>query len=836
MPSERKVTDWTHRSIRHRSPRRTDSGYSRSDYYPDVNPIVMDLVPSDVLCERYPDRPVVSFRETRTAKVGKKTKYVDVVTVRGGRYMVLGKPVFIPEDVALDMPWRHGDANSPMGTDVFVLLDADADIRVLEFKPQYIDDPVAAIDAGVVASWNDNGALVSLQTYNPEQAQTGDYFRVLGGMHTLCANAGPITGSTHPMWQRPAGSVIPMSVWAVNFRPACPDPRAMAYVRETDTWVDIYNASGDIASPETRFGGVRLRLMAQTEFEVGFGNVGKRLLSADDFLFAARGSPAGVTVNQNTDYGVWFGMRSVFDGSYYTRYADNGADTTGGHSSTDSKRLLSDIGCEEMCGLQNQWLRVRPDGVSESLTDNYNYERDTVWTPVGLDMLGRSTDTFFYEYSKYHMYHQVAERAGGGASDPPAACGPASVNASYALRPMGDYWQWDYVDEEYVPQRDIALHYGSPLYTSDADDVRAYYTGSRGCSPCMHISVRHQELSSDVLPNFLWFRNVWWDSIVLNFEDISDVYVTDRAVLEFAKLSGTMAWIPYDGSTEEQRTFGPDEVICVRAPAGVTNRQFGMRFRPLSTYDWPSYEDRWRALKGDVEVGGNIMAVLKQGVTEFPDETYDFAFYNMFSQCPSLYTAENLVLPARTAVSGCYFMMFGDYDRSVTDSYLTSPPEIEAERVRPSFDSGSDVRSPFEMMFASCVRMYAPPYRLSLEPAMYSGMFFNCTSLQLPPEITSTNFQTDLACNAMFSGCTSLRYIPWLDPVGPVGESAMQDMFYNTALRFSTTRHDEYQFEWSLPLLTSGTDGPMAFDGMLNGTTPTRGVTYYFDNIPIFPY
>lgn len=795
----------------------------------DDNPVVTDLVPSDVLCERYPDRPVVSFRETRTAKVGKKTKYVDVVTVRGGRYMVLGKPVFIPNDLAVDMPWRHGDANSPVGTDVFVLLNADAEVRILEFKPQYITDCVAAIDTGVVASWNDNGSLAALSIYDPEAVQMGEYFRVLGGMHTLCAGAGSITGSSHPMWQRPAGSVIPMSVWAVNFRPACPDPRAMAYVRETDTWVDIYNASGDIANPETRFGGVRLRLMTQTEFEVGFGNVGKRLLSAEDFLFASRGSPAGVTVNQNPDYGIWFGVKKVSEGGGVYTYADNDADTTGGHSSTDSKRLLSDIGCEEMCGLQNQFLRVGPRSGSTQDEDTYYYRHASVWTPIGWDVLGSIVSGVgYHNYSLYKSYYNLAaERAGGGAADAPEACGPASVNASEPNFPMHPYDGMD--SERGMAVRDEVLAGEYAMFTS-AQYMGAYYTGSRGCSPCLHINVRHQVLSSDILPNFLWFRNVWSEPMVLNFDN---GWSSNKAVMEFAKLSGTMSWSPYSGSTEAQRTFNPGETMCIRAPEGVTNKAFGWRFRPFVTGSapWP-YTDRWRPIKGGVEVGGNVMSVLKQGATEFPDETTNCAFRDMFGQCPSLKSAKNLSLPAKMAVSGCYYMMFGDFDSSFTHTeWLEDAPTVSAVGFRSS--TQSRVYEPCAYMFTYCSRLVNPPPELAMQAAMYYMMFRWCTSLAKPPRILATHFVTEDACYRMFDGCSSLTSVPVLAPVGRVGVASMKQMFRNTGIQFSTTQGGAYQYEWSLPLLESGSDGSEAFDGMLNGTTAVRGVKYYFTVPPV---
>jgi hypothetical protein len=61
--------------------------------------------------------------------------------------------------------------------------------------------------------------------------------------------------------------------------------------------------------------------------------VGKRLLRDYKFQVVAQGVPEGVNINGNADPG-----------------------TTGGHISSGSVRMLSNIGCEDLAGVMCQWL------------------------------------------------------------------------------------------------------------------------------------------------------------------------------------------------------------------------------------------------------------------------------------------------------------------------------------------------------------------------------------------------------------------------------------------------------------------------------------------------
>jgi len=181
----------------------------------------------------------------------------------------------------------------------------------------------------------------------------------------------------------------------------------MVYSPETDYWIDIYNCSGAIAAPTSVYGGTRLHTKNQYAFESGLSNVGKRLLT--DYLFwnAALGSNEKTAV-----YGS----------------AQPSPDTTGGHVDTASRRMISNIGCEETNGLQWQWLdEIGPVGGGE-------------W---------RSIDAF----------------------DGAAGTFGNSVFQPYCLEAGGDW--------------DAATNNGS--FARRADHARATVdsiSGGRGCSPC----------------------------------------------------------------------------------------------------------------------------------------------------------------------------------------------------------------------------------------------------------------------------------------------------------------------------------------------------------------
>jgi hypothetical protein len=161
--------------------------------------------------------------------------------------------------------------------------------------------------------------------------------RLVGQWHSLCANVGTI--SSHPLTGFLAGDILPLSIQSIGFRPKCNDRRGMVYDPKTRKWIDIYLstvASGELAS----ISGAAFVTGATTEkfhaykFDQWLGRIGKRTLTSAEFVAASIGSNQGTNVSGSAN-----------------------PVTTGGHSDTAGRRMISNIGCEGCCGVLWQWGR-----------------------------------------------------------------------------------------------------------------------------------------------------------------------------------------------------------------------------------------------------------------------------------------------------------------------------------------------------------------------------------------------------------------------------------------------------------------------------------------------
>ena len=154
--------------------------------------------------------------------------------------------------------------------------------------------------------------------------------RKIGGFHTLCVAAGEISG--HPLSGFSAGDILPASVWCLNHRPYS-EPAGMVYCEALDFWVDIYLQSGTGEATASVFGGTITHTRYQPDHTEDMFSVRKKLLSDEEFSASAAAS------NQQT--------------------AISGAaapSTTGGHTDTAGRRMISAIGCEDCCGVLGQFL------------------------------------------------------------------------------------------------------------------------------------------------------------------------------------------------------------------------------------------------------------------------------------------------------------------------------------------------------------------------------------------------------------------------------------------------------------------------------------------------
>ena len=155
--------------------------------------------------------------------------------------------------------------------------------------------------------------------------------RKIGGFHTLCADVGIIAG--HTLTGYVNKDILPASIWDLKHRARCGNNAGMVYGSMSCKWVDIYLASGTGVNTVSANGGTITDSRTWNDFVDDGGAVGKRLLNDMEFQLAATGG------NEKTNI---FGSADPV--------------TTGGHVDTASRRMISNIGCEDMAGAMYQWL------------------------------------------------------------------------------------------------------------------------------------------------------------------------------------------------------------------------------------------------------------------------------------------------------------------------------------------------------------------------------------------------------------------------------------------------------------------------------------------------
>lgn len=156
--------------------------------------------------------------------------------------------------------------------------------------------------------------------------------RKIGGFHCLCVDVGTISG--HTLSGYIAGDILPASVWDLLFR-AEAENEGMVFVN--GTWYDIYLPSYASSKVQSVYGGSILDgdsnpKMHGERFAEYAGLVSKRLIDRDEFLVIAKGSNEGTNISGSSD-----------------------PNTTGGHKDTNNRRMISNYGLEDCCGVLWQW-------------------------------------------------------------------------------------------------------------------------------------------------------------------------------------------------------------------------------------------------------------------------------------------------------------------------------------------------------------------------------------------------------------------------------------------------------------------------------------------------
>ena len=138
---------------------------------------------------------------------------------------------------------------------------------------------------------------------------------------------------THPLAGYSAGDILPESIFCLSFKPASSVEDAMVYDRDTEMCIDVYLQSGKGKTTRSAYNATHTVLRTAWDHQADFLAVGKRMLKDFEFTSASLGS------NQATN---------IKDSNNKTK--------VGGNVDTSDRRMISAIGCEEMCGYLWQWL------------------------------------------------------------------------------------------------------------------------------------------------------------------------------------------------------------------------------------------------------------------------------------------------------------------------------------------------------------------------------------------------------------------------------------------------------------------------------------------------
>lgn len=150
----------------------------------------------------------------------------------------------------------------------------------------------------------------------------------------------------HPLSGFSAGDILPESVFCLTWHPDTLYEDAMVYDKDTGLVVDVYLQSGTGHNTRSKYNAVHTVSREQGNHATDMRTVGKRLLRDNEFTSAALGS------NEKTN------IVGSADKTY-----------VGGHVDTSNRRMVSAIGCEEMCGYLWQWCE---DLVTASQTNAWN--------------------------------------------------------------------------------------------------------------------------------------------------------------------------------------------------------------------------------------------------------------------------------------------------------------------------------------------------------------------------------------------------------------------------------------------------------------------------------
>ena len=198
------------------------------------------------------------------------------------------------------------------------------------------------------APYNYNGSRITIKAYTEREDPDFYNFYTKKVLATV-SNTTEYKCVTvdHPLSGYTTGNILPESIFCETFRPSSKYQMirynnnslvaviedSMVYDKDSDKAIDIYLQSGTSTFTSSKYKQTFTVGRTPLLHSADMADVGKKLLTNFEFTCAAKGSNECTSIKESA-------MNS----------------SAGGHSDTNDRRMISAIGCEDMCGLVNQWL------------------------------------------------------------------------------------------------------------------------------------------------------------------------------------------------------------------------------------------------------------------------------------------------------------------------------------------------------------------------------------------------------------------------------------------------------------------------------------------------
>lgn len=234
-----------------------------------------------------------------------------LITVHSGTQVVINEQLYTSTNNVTLQLTSVGQPSELAGKDVYIY--ACQPIDVSSTKPTFVLSLNSTVPTGYSA----------------------DNSRKIGGFHCLCLDVGTIKG--HTLSGYVTGDILPASVWDLIHRPKCKQS-GMFYLDLTDTWHTIYGLSWDGTNLVSVYNGIWADGTSTKKWhgEATLEQLEKQNMRLDwrhEFQMYAKGSNEQTNIQGSAD-----------------------PNTTGGHKDTAGRRMISNYGAEDCCGVLWQWV------------------------------------------------------------------------------------------------------------------------------------------------------------------------------------------------------------------------------------------------------------------------------------------------------------------------------------------------------------------------------------------------------------------------------------------------------------------------------------------------